>query len=126
MTGAAPIFHSVMLAAMKRARGTLPIGDDRAIVDVPRDLPVAPVTKAAESRRTPSLRVTNPPNGATYLIDPTLRSSYQQLHLRATSDVVWHVDGRKVDAEWTLVAGTHTIVAADRSGHRDSVKIFVK
>ena len=30
ITGAAPIFHSVMLAAMKRARGTLPIGEHDA------------------------------------------------------------------------------------------------
>jgi hypothetical protein len=35
VTGAAPIFNSVMLAAMKRARGAIPIGDDDPIVAPP-------------------------------------------------------------------------------------------
>ncbi|HSP35349.1 MAG TPA: hypothetical protein VLU46_13615, partial [Thermoanaerobaculia bacterium] len=79
----------------------------------------------ADARRS-TLHVTNPANGATYLIDPTLRSPFQTLRLRATADAVWHVDGKKVDPEWPLVPGAHTIVATDALGNRDSVRIYVK
>jgi penicillin-binding protein 1C len=180
VTGAAPIFHAVMLAATKRVRGTIPVGDDAPIVEPPADLEVVPIcgisglrpstycpsveqewlpkgaraqfcswhhdgyedlpgeyrewrtgaspvrTAARGQARTPVLHVTNPFDGATYLIDPTLRSSYQALHLRATADAEWHVDGKKVAEEWPLVPGVHTIVAVDGRGNRDSVKIFVK
>ena len=82
-----------------------------------------------------SLRVTNPPDGATYLIDPTLRMPYQTLRLRAVSDtrVTWRVDQRKLgvaerDAfvEWPLAPGSHTITATDNLGQKQSVRIFVK
>jgi penicillin-binding protein 1C len=43
VTGAGPVFHQVMLAAMKRARGQLPIGDDSDIVDAPRGMERVPV-----------------------------------------------------------------------------------
>jgi len=79
------------------------------------------------ARRAP-LRVTNPAQGATYLIDPTLRTPYQSLHLRAAAaaPVHWSVDGRHVPEEWPLQPGRHTIVATDDAGHRDSVTITVK
>jgi penicillin-binding protein 1C len=38
VTGAGPIFHAVMLAAVERVKGTLPIGDTRPIVDAPGDV----------------------------------------------------------------------------------------
>jgi penicillin-binding protein 1C len=38
VTGAGPIFHDVMLAAVEHARGALPIGDDRPIVAPTPDL----------------------------------------------------------------------------------------
>jgi penicillin-binding protein 1C len=38
VTGAGPIFHAVMLAAVERARGSLPIGDVQPIVAPPADL----------------------------------------------------------------------------------------
>jgi penicillin-binding protein 1C len=81
------------------------------------------------------LRVTNPPDGATYLIDPTLRKAYQTLRLRAVSatHVAWRVDDRRVGIaerdsflEWPLAAGSHTITASDTLGQKQSVKIFVK
>ncbi|HEV8657098.1 MAG TPA: penicillin-binding protein 1C, partial [Thermoanaerobaculia bacterium] len=139
VTGAAPIFHAVMLAALKRVRGAIPIGDDDPIVAPPDDVELLPICgisglrpstycpatqkewlpksapaqfcpwhhdgyvdwpaeyrewigmhaphpalRATLSRRERELRVTNPPNGATYLIDPTLRSAFQTLRLRAT------------------------------------------
>ncbi len=38
VTGAGPIFHDVMLAAIERTRGSLPIGQTAAIVAVPADV----------------------------------------------------------------------------------------
>jgi penicillin-binding protein 1C len=38
VTGAGPIFHDVMLAAIERTRGSLPIGDTAAIITVPPDV----------------------------------------------------------------------------------------
>ncbi|HEX6087150.1 MAG TPA: transglycosylase domain-containing protein, partial [Thermoanaerobaculia bacterium] len=38
VTGAAPIFHAVMLAAVKRVRGSLPIGDVTPVVEPPDDV----------------------------------------------------------------------------------------
>ena len=38
VSGAGPIFHDVMLAAIERTRGSLPIGDTAAIVAVPSDV----------------------------------------------------------------------------------------
>jgi penicillin-binding protein 1C len=171
--GAGPIFHSVMLAAMKgRVAGDIvdvPPGLERAPICAlsglrpstscphvemewfPSDAPVTfcswhhegridwppeyrdwagvkpSSVPATIARRTP-LRVTNPAQGATYLIDPTLRTQFQALHLRAAADapVRWSVDGQRVREEWPLKPGRHTIVAADEYGHRDSVTITVK
>jgi penicillin-binding protein 1C len=188
MTGAAPIFHSVMLAAMQRARGRLPIGDATPIVAPPADvesveicalsglrpspwcesvrkewLPTddtprfcswhhagtidwpaeyrdwarvsgaagfsPPESRRAESRRsTGPLQIANPADGATYLIDPTLRLQFQTLRLRAVAPtrVTWFVDERRVEPEWQLARGSHTVTAMDEQGRRESVRIFVK
>lgn len=197
VTGAGPIFHDVMLAAMSRRRGSLPLSDTRPIVDPPANVVRAPVcalsglrpstacpsvdsewvatdapvrfcswhhangvtwpdeyrawatanrlldakaevvpkiarAEASDSRR---LRVVSPPDGATYLIDPTLRMAYQTLKLRAVSStrVAWRVDSRRIatvprDAavDWPLAPGTHTITATDDEGNSRCVKIFVK
>ena len=78
--------------------------------------------------RVAKLKVVNPPNGATYLIDPTLRSQYQTLTLRAIaqSEVKWRVDDRTVASQWPLAPGRHIIAAIDEEGHRDEVRIYVK
>jgi membrane carboxypeptidase/penicillin-binding protein PbpC len=75
-----------------------------------------------------SLKVINPPNGATYLIDPTLRSAYQTLSLRAIahSAVTWRVDERRVGTQWPLAPGKHIVTVTDDDGHRDDVRIYVK
>ena len=172
VTGAGPIFHGVMLAAMKH-RQPGPIIDPPADVEaveictlsglrpspwcpatqrewMRRDAPVEfcswhhkgsvhiPAEYAVDvapplRRRTPAgepaprLRIQSPPNGATYLIDPTLRAEYQTLPLRATAPVQWHIDGRPLNtAEWSLVPGRHTIAATNDAGDRAEVKIFVK
>jgi penicillin-binding protein 1C len=181
VTGAAPIFNAVMLAAVKHVRGALPIGDRTPIVPPPPDVeevPICALSGARPSTYCPAIRtewlattervrfcswhhdgtidwpaeyrawakatqpappspstkhasvfrIANPPDGATYLIDPTLRMQYQTLRLRAdaASRVQWRVDDRPVGAEWALVPGEHTITAVDVSGRRDSVKIVVK
>ena len=183
MTGAAPIFHGVMLAAMQRARGSLPIGDSTPIVAPPPDvesveictlsglrptqwceshrkewLPVkdaprfcswhhdgmidwpaeyrtwARQTQPRSAQPPPKtahhgpLQIANPANGSTYLIDPTLRSEFQTLRLRAiaASRVTWFIDNRRVPPEWPLAPGKHTVTAMDESGRRESVSIFVK
>jgi penicillin-binding protein 1C len=178
VTGAAPIFHAAMLAAMKRARGSLPIGDATLIVPQPPDIEsvdICALSGARPSTFCPAIRkewlrtnepprfcswhhdgtidwpaeyrdwagveaaaqriarkseerfrITNPPDGATYLIDPTLRMQYQTLRLRATGSVTWQIDGRRVPDEWPLVPGRHEVTAIDTSGRRDSVRIYVK
>jgi penicillin-binding protein 1C len=173
ITGAGPIFHSVMLAAMKgRVAGDIvdvPPGLERvpictlsgarpsmscpqvAMEWLPSDALVTfcswhhegridwppeyrdwagvkPQSVRADVARRASLRVTNPVQGATYLIDPTLRTPFQALHLRAAADapVHWSVDGQRVAEEWPLQPGRHTIVATDDAGHRDTVTITVK
>jgi len=184
VTGAGPIFHQTMLAAVKRVHG----GDvriDLRIVEPPAGLVRAPVCAlsglrpstscpnvttewvrsgvpvefcswhhrnsvdwpaeyrawaasvdhgyhppAAPASRTrlAAVRVTSPPNGATYLIDPTLRMAYQALRLRAAADtpVTWQVNGHPAGSEWPLRPGRHTITATDGNGRRDSVEITVK
>ncbi|HYM62652.1 MAG TPA: penicillin-binding protein 1C [Thermoanaerobaculia bacterium] len=208
VTGAGPIFHSVMLAAMHRARGGLPLYDDRPIVEPPPDLerveicalsglrpsnacpnvetewiprsevprfcswhhnlgdrvaidwpaeyrawarsagllrdPQLAASDNSARRRTANkadaimpLHVVNPPQGATYLIDPTLRMQYQTLRLRASTDqrtrLTWRVDAHQVgecssdaSVDWPLAPGRHTIAAVDGRGHRDEVTITVK
>ncbi len=181
VTGAGPIFHQVMLSAVKRAKGRLPIGEELTIVDKPAGLERAPVCSLTGMRpstacpnvttewvrsdapvefcswhhegyvdwppeyrawagalghrpvahpqaRAARLHVTNPINGATYLIDPTLRMKYQALRLRAASDkaVTWQVNGQRVGNEWPLQPGQHTITAIDADGERDTVRITVK
>ncbi|HKR64371.1 MAG TPA: penicillin-binding protein 1C [Thermoanaerobaculia bacterium] len=156
ITGAAPIFNAVMLAAMKRARGALPIGDTTPIVAPPPD--VAPVSICALSGAGPTtscpavqkewmpahttlplcslhtpkpharpFAITTPANGATYMIDPTLRTEFQTLRLRATTPVAWRVDGKPhASHEWPLQPGAHTITAVTAKGEAQSVKIYVK
>ncbi|HXI31548.1 MAG TPA: penicillin-binding protein 1C, partial [Vicinamibacterales bacterium] len=92
---------------------------------------------AAASRTTlPSpdrLRIVNPPDGAVYLIDPTLRREFQTLPLRAATadpaDVEWRIDGRPVGRagfEWPLVPGAHTVTARDARGREAAAAILVK
>ena len=82
--------------------------------------------------------IANPPAGAVYLIDPTLRSRYQALPLRAAGDahaglIEWAVDGNPFGAsradeplQWPLASGAHRISARDQVGRRAEVAILVK
>jgi membrane carboxypeptidase/penicillin-binding protein PbpC len=83
------------------------------------------------------LRVLSPPDGAVYLIDPTLRREFQTIGLRGAADGVapleWRVDDTPVgtappDASlnWRLTPGHHVISARDPQGRSASVSIVVK
>jgi penicillin-binding protein 1C len=187
LTGAAPIFHAVMLASMRRARGELPVGDTTPVLSPPRDVASMEVCALSGMRPTPycestrkewlaangrasmctwhhdgwidyppelrawgrratppaaaktqhqaALQIANPPDGATYLLDPTLRREFQTLRLRAhaSTRVAWQINEQRVGTsspngslEWPLRAGTHVVTAIDADGRRESVKIFVK
>jgi penicillin-binding protein 1C len=210
VTGAAPIFHDVMMAAQQRISGGLP-AEDQPIVErptglapraicalsgrdatpfcprlesewMPTDRPAAPcrwhrraggvvsvswppvyrtwareqglLTEASDATRTVSrvatearagrraaaaerLRIVNPPPGAIYLFDPTLRAEFQTLPLRAITEtpgarLSWEVDGRPVGAataerglDWPLARGSHTVTVSD-GAVRDETSIVVK
>jgi penicillin-binding protein 1C len=101
----------------------------------------ASVTSPAASRvrraRAERLRIVNPPPGATYLFDPTLRAEFQTLPLRAVADsraarLEWEVDGRAVGAspadralDWPLARGEHTVAVSDGRS-REETSIVVK
>jgi penicillin-binding protein 1C len=83
------------------------------------------------------LAIANPPSGATYYIDPTLRREFQSLALRAVTShagpLEWKVNGRSIGSSssegaimWPLSPGTHRITAHDASGHVAEAAIVVK
>jgi membrane carboxypeptidase/penicillin-binding protein PbpC len=85
----------------------------------------------------PALAIVNPPAGATYLIDPTLRREFQTLAFRATVDrsarIVWSVNGRETGTArsdtafmWPLAAGRHHITARDDQGRTAETTIVVR
>jgi penicillin-binding protein 1C len=74
-----------------------------------------------------ALQIVNPPEGATYLIDPTLRREFQTLPLRAVAPsptkIEWTVNGDAVAnissesvVEWPLRVGRHRITARAATG----------
>jgi penicillin-binding protein 1C len=224
VTGAGPIFHAVMLAAVQHARGHLPPAEDAPLGAAPSDLrrvaicalsgmranawcptrvtewmPVdssplpcswhhqsdeglltfwpaqyqawakerglleertlaptllsirananatANATAASIARPRPqpstaancALDVRNPPPGAIYLIDPTLRRDFQTLPLQATcaqqERVEWRIDGEVIGTTtgsdrlpWPLAVGDHRITARDGRGRTAETTILVK
>jgi penicillin-binding protein 1C len=213
VTGAAPIFHDVLMAAQQRLAGGMPASEDALVARpsdvaprticalsgrdatalcprletewIPVDRPAAPCrwhrraggrvvvswpsayrswareqglttsdasaalaegpeavrgrapthgTRTAGAER---LRIVNPPPGATYLFDPTLRPEFQTLPLRAAGDaararLAWAIDGRPVGEsevdralDWPLSRGAHTVAVTD-GRTRDETSIVVK
>jgi penicillin-binding protein 1C len=99
---------------------------------VDRD-PAAPFTLHTAA----PLAIANPPAGAIYSIDPTLRSEFQALPLRAVTSVptviTWSVDGQPLGAAssertlaWPLRVGTHRIQARDTDGRRAEAEVVVR
>jgi penicillin-binding protein 1C len=100
-----------------------------------------PAVEAAEQVRPRSapadLKVVSPPDGAVYLIDPTLRREFQSLPLRSSGSgaavVEWRVDGAVVGRgdsasaiDWPLTPGRHVVSAEDVHGHRAEAAVVVK
>jgi penicillin-binding protein 1C len=106
----------------------------------PSELLAAVHRTATDSRPRDQVRfsIANPPAGAVYLIDPTLRSEYQTLSLRAIADdragtIEWAIDGRRVGESqadealpWPLVGGEHQVTVRDALGRIAEVSILVK
>ena len=207
VTGAGPIFHGVMLAAMRRVHGALPAPGESATgaqpersvrqsicalsgltatrycpstieewsatesparrcswhrptadgvaVDWPTEYqawaaqnrgrdrvatPAAaalPLPKANPQPGSTALRVLSPPDGAVYLIDPTLRREFQTIGLRVSGGdaqrVEWRVDDVPIATieataalDWPLASGRHVISVRDSRGHRADAAIVVK
>jgi penicillin-binding protein 1C len=88
-------------------------------------------------RREGGLTIANPPSGATYSVDPTLRREFQALPLRAVTGrpttVTWLVDGESIGTasserslSWPLAVGAHEIEARDPEGRRARTSVVVK
>ncbi len=83
-----------------------------------------------------TLTIVNPPPGAIYLLDPTLRREFQTLPLRASGaagELMWKVDGRPVGRagaegalDWPLAAGEHAVTVEDRRGRRAQTAVLVR
>ncbi len=111
-------------------------GQDRPVAEVRESVGLRKVRDVRQVKPD-SLRISNPPDGATYLIDPTLRKEFQSLTLRAARSVPgpveWIVDGHAlatVPSEqatpWPLVPGRHTFVARDADGRLAESRIVVR
>ncbi len=92
------------------------------------------VTVAARAHE---FRISSPPDGATYLIDPTLRREFQAVPLRALTStpgpVEWTVDERSLgtnetdrETSWPLVPGHHTFRARDAAGRTAEATVVVR
>jgi penicillin-binding protein 1C len=97
----------------------------------------APAPSPAAARAGAPLEILNPPSGATYSIDPTLRREFQTLGLRATAlrpgTIVWQIDGKVIGSagsdaalHWALRTGSHRITARDERGNTAEAAIVVK
>jgi len=105
--------------------------------DAPRE-PLTPRAPAAP--RAPGaalLSIANPPSGAVYSYDPTLRREFQALSLRAVTarptTVRWLVDGAHVatasseaSVSWPLTVGSHRIEVHDQDGRKAATDVVVR
>lgn len=84
-----------------------------------------------------SIRISSPPDGGTYLIDPTLRREFQSVSLRAVlpvpGPVEWMVDRQPLGTSssdrsiaWPLAPGRHVFVARTADGHQAESTITVR
>ena len=117
-------------------------GLDDAARPGPRVQGVTASNEVGETTRRPdrpraALAVVSPPDGATYLIDPTLHREFQTLSLKvvaaARGRIEWSVGGRVVGAanaeaavDWPIVPGHHRIVARDEHGRTAEATVVVR
>lgn len=95
------------------------------------------VARRSSPEATERLRVLSPPHGAVYLIDPTLRRSFQTIELRGAADsgtaLDWRVNDESIGTtepgaalDWPLKPGRHVVTAHDSRGRTASASITVK
>jgi penicillin-binding protein 1C len=109
-----------------------------SIADRERHTPRAkPASTRKSAVRAAALAIVNPPDGATYSIDPTLRREFQTLPLRVAAPepgpIQWFVDGVSAGSSasdralpWPLLPGLHRIMARDASGRSAQSTIEVR
>jgi len=99
--------------------------------------PPAPAPPRAPAGIRPELSIANPPAGAIYSVDPTLRREFQALPLRAVTarptTVTWLVNGATIGTTsseaslaWPLAVGAHEIEVRDATGRRATTSVIVK
>jgi membrane carboxypeptidase/penicillin-binding protein PbpC len=114
--------------AARRAQTIAPPAAETSGEPAVRHVAMAATATARPTRAKPAIRMSNPPTGATYLIDPTLRPEFQTLPLRVVSAaptrIEWSVNGSRLGTassesalEWRLRPGRHSIVARDPRGN---------
>ncbi len=115
-------------------------GESRSMPAFHRELgaPVAAVPGQDRGAGQPAaIRIANPPAGAIYSVDPTLRREFQALPLRAVTarptTLTWTVDGATIGTasserslSWPLALGEHEIEARDPQGRRARASVRVK
>ena len=118
---------------LDRADRVAPPSAEQRITTITSTIPAG----ARASTSATALTIVSPPDGATYLIDPTLRREFQTLPLRAATDargsVEWSVAGKVVGSadankslDWSLIPGEHRIVARDAQGHTAEATVVVR
>jgi len=110
---------------------------DRVVATRHASVPPAPAATAARPSVDSGLRLLSPPDGAVYLIDPTLRREFQTLSLRAAAPhgdtLEWRIDDAVVGVvnggaglDWALAVGRHLVSARDSHGRTAQAAIVVK
>jgi penicillin-binding protein 1C len=99
-----------------------------------------PITKDGTKPRSGqggTLQIANPPAGAIYSVDPTLRREFQALPLRVVTSrpttVTWLVNGTRLGTAsseqslaWPLAVGAHQIEVRDATGRSATTSVIVK
>lgn len=144
LTGAAPVWLDIM-KALHRERGSGPGAPPPGLVRGGDGgggpargewflEGTEPGAEPPEEAKGP-LRISYPPQGALFLLDPDIPEENQRILFMATggaAEVSWTLDGRSVAAgpapvPWKPVKGRHELVLADGSGReRDRVRFEVR
>jgi penicillin-binding protein 1C len=111
----------------------------KGLLEADRARPAYIAAAVREDGKRPSPRryeIASPPDGATYLIDPTLRTEFQTLPLRtvgAAGRVQWTIDGQRLGTAsgedaltWALERGKHVVRARDAHGRVAEATILVR
>jgi penicillin-binding protein 1C len=97
----------------------------------------APSVRARGTTARTELAIVNPPGGAIYSVDPTLRREFQALPLRVVTPspttVTWRVNGATIGTTsseaslaWPLAVGAHEIEVTDAAGRRATTSVRVE